>query len=150
MRRRGILVAAISATALFAIIVVLWTIRTRDAFDTQPVTVTTPAETAGTTMNVAAALPGPGELLINALPWGSVTSVRDAAGVERLTGGPADTPLVLSLPAGEYKVRVTNPNSNTSVELDATVKAGATSRYEAELDRIDAESYVDGIGLGRQ
>ena len=32
----------------------------------------------------------------------------------------------------------------------STVKAGVTSRYEAELDRVDAEKYVDGIGLGQQ
>jgi eukaryotic-like serine/threonine-protein kinase len=89
-----------------------------------------------------------GQLLINALPWGEVTSVLDASGVERLTGT-AETPLVLSLPPGDYKVRLTNPNSNRSVVLDATVKSAALSRCEAELDPIDAAAYVDQIGIGR-
>ena len=55
----------------------------------------------------------------------------------------------MSLPAGSYKVRLANPNSNRSVELDAVVKANALARCEAELDRIDAGSYVERIGIGR-
>jgi serine/threonine-protein kinase len=108
----------------------------------------------GTSMTVSAA-PVPavasvetGQLLINALPWGSVTSVTDAAGTERLSSA-SETPLMLSLPPGSYKVRLSNPNSNRSVVLDATVTANALSRCEAELDRVDAASYVDRIGIGR-
>jgi serine/threonine protein kinase len=89
-----------------------------------------------------------GQLLINALPWGEVTSILDAAGVERLSGT-AETPLVLSLPPGDYKVRLTNPNSKRSVVLDASVQSGALSRCEAELDPIDAAAYIDQIGIGR-
>jgi serine/threonine protein kinase len=86
-----------------------------------------------------------GQLLINALPWGAVTSVTDAAGTERLSAA-AETPLMLSLPAGSYKVRLSNPNSQRAVVLDATVTANMLSRCEAELDRVDAAKYVDGIG----
>jgi hypothetical protein len=87
-----------------------------------------------------------GQLLINAFPWGEVTSVKDAAGVEQLSGGRAETPLLLSLAAGDYQVALMNPNSNRSVVLGATVKANALSRCETELDRIDAGRYVEGIG----
>ena len=90
-----------------------------------------------------------GQLVINALPWGDVTSVVDGAGVEHLQSGAAETPLVLSLPPGAYKVTLTNPNSNRAVVRDATVIANAVARCEAELDRIDAAAYVDDIGLGR-
>jgi hypothetical protein len=42
-----------------------------------------------------------GQLLINALPWGEVTSVKNGDGAEQLTSA-VTTPVVLSLPAGEY------------------------------------------------
>jgi hypothetical protein len=86
-----------------------------------------------------------GQLLINALPWGAVTSVTDAAGTERLSA-PAETPLMLSLPPGSYKVHLSNPNSRRAVVLDATVTANMLSRCEVELDRVDAATYIEGIG----
>ncbi|HUP61273.1 MAG TPA: serine/threonine-protein kinase [Thermoanaerobaculia bacterium] len=102
---------------------------------------------AGTTLTVADAIVERGRLSINALPWGEVVSVTNAEGVEQLTAS-AETPLVLSLPVGAYKVRLTNPNSNRSVTLDANVTAGSWSRIETELDRVDAAAYVEGLGIG--
>jgi len=112
---------------------------------------------AGSTLTVAAPVKVPvsvpaaadGQLLINALPWGRVTSVVDGSGSEHLTRGDSETPLLLSLPAGAYKVRLTNPNSSQSVELQATVRPGAMSRAEAELDRVEAGEYVDRAGIGQ-
>ena len=57
--------------------------------------------------------------------------------------------ICMSLPAGAYRVRLTNPNSNRSVVLDATVVANALSRCETQIDSIDASRYVDALGLGR-
>ncbi len=88
----------------------------------------------------------PGQLLINAFPWGRVTSVKNAAGEEQLTAGASDTPLLLPLPPGRYKVQLMNPHSSRSVELDATVTSATLTRAETELDRIDAAAYVEGIG----
>jgi len=104
--------------------------------------------TTGTTVTVEAAPIEKGQILINALPWGEVESIVSSAGVEQLSAS-AETPLVLSLPAGEYKVRLTNPNSKRSVTVDATVKPNTLSRYATELDRVDAGAYVAGLGLGR-
>jgi serine/threonine-protein kinase len=87
-----------------------------------------------------------GQLLINALPWGQVTSVKSGDGAEQLAGR-SDTPVVLTLPAGDYKVELVNPNSQRSVVLDAKVTANATTRCEAVLDRVDADAYVKGLGL---
>jgi serine/threonine-protein kinase len=109
---------------------------------------TVPTKTTGTTVTVDAAPIEKGQILINALPWGEVESIVSSAGVEQLSAS-AETPLVLSLPAGEYKVRLTNPNSRRSVTLDATVKANTLSRYATELDRVDPDAYVAGLGLGR-
>jgi len=107
------------------------------------------APVASTTVDVPPPVTETGRLLINAFPWGQVTSVRNASGEERLTGGSTETPLLLSLPAGEYQVHVTNPNSTRTVVLDATVSANALSRVETEIDRIDANGYLDGVGIGK-
>jgi serine/threonine-protein kinase len=98
-----------------------------------------------TAVPVIAPVTEAGQLLINALPWGAVTSVTDAAGTERLSAA-GETPLMLSLPPGSYKVRLSNPNSQRAVVLDATVTANMLSRCEAQLDRVDAAKYVEGIG----
>jgi hypothetical protein len=123
------------------------------ADDPQTTTTTAPPIASGTTVTVEPATTvvtpiDSGRLLINAFPWGEVTSVLDASGEEQLIAT-TETPLMMSLPAGAYRVRLTNPNSNRSVVLDATVVANALSRCETQLDSIDASRYVDGLGLGR-
>jgi serine/threonine protein kinase len=149
-RRSFALAGVIVALLLFAGIgVLLWPrqpLPLKPPPRPQPVPVAT--NTTGTTVTVEATPIENGELLINALPWGEVESVVNAAGAEQLSAS-AETPLVLSLPAGEYKVRLTNPNSKRSVTLDATVKPNALSRYSTELDRVDAGAYVAGLGLAR-
>lgn len=147
--RRWPMIAAVVAVVLLAGVVAI-RMQLKNVVIVAPPAVTTVSNTvAATSIDVPATPVVLGQLLINALPWGEVTSVVDANGVEHLRDGRAETPLLLSLPPGAYKVALTNPNSNRSVVRDATVTANATSRCEAELDRIDAAGYVDGIGLGR-
>jgi serine/threonine-protein kinase len=152
-------IAAVIALLLLIGIAVVWLkskstatvpIATATATNTLPNTIsaaTTTVDVPAAPVTVPAAAPG--QLLINAFPWGQVTSVTNAAGEEQLTTGTADTPLVLSLPPGNYKVRLTNPNSNRSIALDATVTSATLTRAETELDRVDAAAYVDRIGMGR-
>jgi tRNA A-37 threonylcarbamoyl transferase component Bud32 len=135
--RRGLAVAAIAAVLLIVAVAALWLVRSPAK---EPVA-------APSTPTIAVQAPiEKGQLLINALPWGEVTSVKNRAGAEQLAAS-ADTPVVLSLPAGEYKVQLANPSSKRSVVLDATVRANATTRCETELDRVDADAYVEGLGL---
>jgi serine/threonine-protein kinase len=140
------LIVIVVALLLFAGIgILLWPKQPTSAPPTpQPVATLT----TGTTVTVQAPPIENGQILINALPWGEVESIVNSAGVEQLSAS-AETPLVLSLPAGEYKVRLTNPNSKRSVTLDATVKPNALSRYSTELDRIDPDAYVAGLGLSQ-
>ena len=141
-RRPWLAIAAVASVLLVAAIVaLLFTGTTQPVVVPQPTTTTTTTGPSATTIAVEE-----GDLVINALPWGEVTSVKNGDGKEQLTGS-AVTPIVLSLPAGDYKVQLTNPNSKRSVVLDAKVTANATTRCEAELDRVDADAYVKGLGL---
>ena len=144
--RKWMGIAAVVALLVLVGAAALW-LRSGDA---KPVPAPEPvasdtATTSGTVVDVPAVASG--MLIVNAFPWGQVTSVRDSSGTERLTAT-AETPYAISLPAGAYKVALTNPNSKKSVVLDATVTANATSRCEAELDQVDAAQYVDRIGIG--
>jgi len=102
----------------------------------------------GSSVTVAAPVVLPGQLVINAFPWAQVTSVVNAEGVEQLSGA-GETPLMLSLSPGTYKVSLSNPYSKKSVVLDANVATGETSRLQAELDRVDAQDYIDRLGIGQ-
>lgn len=145
--RRWTVVAAIVAV-LFLAGAVIFLLRPKAAIVSPPVAATS-STAAGATMTVEAPVAASGQLVINALPWGNVTSVVDDAGIERLEGAPAETPLLLLLPPGHYKVHLTNPGSKRSVVLDANVMANGTAQVQAELDRIDAAAYVDRLGIGR-
>ncbi|HEX6097817.1 MAG TPA: serine/threonine-protein kinase [Thermoanaerobaculia bacterium] len=142
--RRWLGIAAVAALLLIGALVALLLTRRGPEPVVRQQTVPSAA-----TVTVEAPVPAAvekGRLVINALPWGEVTSVKNREGTEQLAARAA-TPLVLELPAGEYQVQLTNPNSQRSVVLDATVTANAVSRCEAELDRVDADAYVKGIGL---
>jgi serine/threonine-protein kinase len=93
-----------------------------------------------------AALADSGTLVIDALPWGQVAEVVDAAGMRRALGGAPDTPLALELPPGEYTVRVRNPAFADTLSLTATVKPGGTERKLVEFRRVDAAEYFRKTG----
>ncbi len=126
--RRWPAIAAVTVLLVAAAAVALW-MKSRDAI-VPAVDTTSIAKNDAATGTVVTVRPVTerGQLVINALPWGDVTSVVDGAGVEHLQGGAAETPLVLSLPPGAYKVTLTNPNSNRSVVRYATVIANAVAR----------------------
>jgi hypothetical protein len=93
-----------------------------------------------------AALADNGTLVIDALPWGQVAEVVDAAGLRRALDGAPDTPLALELPPGEYTVRVRNPAFAGTLSLTATVKPGGTERKLVEFRRVDAAEYFRKTG----
>jgi hypothetical protein len=56
-----------------------------------------------------AAVPPAGTLVIDALPWGTVSAIETQNGERLPLPSPASTPLVISLPGGTYQVTVTGP-----------------------------------------
>ena len=88
-----------------------------------------------------------GELVINALPWGTVDQVLDAS--RKPVGLPDDrtTPLRLTLPAGSYYVTLRHPRSNKTVSAFARVSAGKRSETSASFPTLSAEEYLKNAGL---
>jgi hypothetical protein len=55
------------------------------------------------------AIPQSGVLVIDAVPWATITSIQSEDGEQQPLPSPASTPLTLTLPAGNYQVDVTGP-----------------------------------------
>ena len=131
--RLKLIIAAVAVVIVLIGIIVVIKARKGSAVTTTPVTETT-----------STAPPVPGTLVINALPWGEVQSIKDATGAEHLDASakPAYTPFTVSLPPGKYSVELANPNSHQTNSCSATVAANASVRCEVPLDSIDVDTYI--------
>jgi len=101
-------------------------------------------EPSGRTAAGAAAAQG--LLVVHAVPWAEVVSVTDAAGTAQPVPARASTPLALPLPAGTYTVAVRGPESGAVTTMTVQVRAGETARCLAEVERVDTEAFLAGMG----
>jgi tetratricopeptide (TPR) repeat protein len=83
-----------------------------------------------------------GELVINALPWGNVEEVLNAAREPVALPKDRSTPLHLNLPAGSYYVTVRHPEVGKSVSVFARVKARDRSQAVASFPTLTADAYL--------
>lgn len=90
--------------------------------------------------------PGMGTLRIDAAPWGEVVEVVDGAGVKQVLGKGRHTPMMLSLPAGDYTISVRNPAHGRTEKLSARVEAAGVVPVRAVFQRIEAEAYFEATG----
>jgi hypothetical protein len=69
--------------------------------------------------------PQTGSVTIDAVPWGTVTSIESASGAAQPLPADAATPLVLTLPAGDYRVTLAGPSLESQTQQVAIrVEAG--------------------------
>jgi hypothetical protein len=101
----------------------------------EPTPAPTPAVAAGT-----------GTLIVDALPWGEVLEVADAKGVAQALPENRFTPVALSLPPGEYRLRVRPPKGEPR-SLTVTVRASGAETELVEFGRVDAAAYLRKSGL---
>jgi eukaryotic-like serine/threonine-protein kinase len=102
------------------------------------------ASSGGTT--VAA---GEGMLVVHAVPWATVVSITDASGAARPLPAEAVTPLALEVPAGKYSITLRSPSSGATTVLKTEVRAGETTRALAEVERVDAVTFLSRMGVAR-
>ncbi len=88
-----------------------------------------------------------GELVVNALPWGIVDRVLDAARKPMDLPEERTTPLILTLPAGSYYVTLRHPQSGKTVSAFARVSAGKSSQTSGSFPTLSAEEYLKHAGL---
>jgi hypothetical protein len=86
-----------------------------------------------------------GRLVIDAVPWASITSIQTEDGETVALPGPASTPLAISLPAGTYQVAVTGPPPESQAQ-NVTVRVDPGASTVTPLIRfrtLTAEEYFE-------
>ena len=84
-----------------------------------------------------------GSLILNVVPWANVESITriDAVGAI-LIEQDLTTPCVVSMPPGQYRVRVSNPYFQGSLEFEVNITAGEASVIHKKLPTFDLEQAL--------
>ncbi len=86
-----------------------------------------------------------GLLVLTALPWAQLTAVEGAGGSRDLPDEPF-TPLILSLPPGEYTLTLVHPSAAQPRQIEVQIGAGATTREMVDFAEVDTEEYFRRLG----
>ena len=87
--------------------------------------------------------PMAGSLILNIVPWASVDSITRVDTAEALLiEQDLTTPCVVPMPPGRYRVRVSNPYFQGSLEFEVSITAGKTSVIHKILPTFDLEQAL--------
>lgn len=147
-RQRLVAIGGVAA-AVIVVLVIGWLVISKkpdvaDAARPSPAVTATNAGATSTASTPPVVQPGFGLLAIDSLPWANVTSVRDDAGKEWITGANL-TPLALAVPPGRYTVSFARPDGRTTVAT-ADVAAMQTANCVGEFSPIDPIDYFEDAG----
>lgn len=93
------------------------------------------------------ALPAPGTLIIDAVPWAEVLAIEDETGHSHLKKlRSVFTPLAVSLPASSYTVRLANGGLAKDQWVEAEVRPQQASKCGANFGSIPIESLFHEMG----
>jgi len=91
------------------------------------------------------AVPPPGTLVIDAVPWGTIESIKRETGAAVTLPSAASTPLSIDLPAGTYTVAVVGPPPD-SMRQTFTIRVGPNAANVAPLARFNVITPEDYFG----
>jgi hypothetical protein len=108
-------------------------------------------------------VPPSGTVLIDAVPWGTVTAVRSADGREHVLPPDALTPVLITLPTGSYDITVAGPGpglESQHVRVDVAADGSASApvvrfatitveNYFEQYLKAPAEAARDAVGGGK-
>jgi hypothetical protein len=99
--------------------------------------------------NTAPAAPsGPtGTLIIDAVPWGTVTDVVNSRGSQIALSDQRSTPLALSLPDDVYTITIKDPSSTVTRNLKVKVVQSRQTTVTTTFRKVDAREYFREAGL---
>jgi serine/threonine protein kinase len=94
---------------------------------------------------IPAAIPQTGVLVIEAVPWATITAIESEGGEQQPLPSPASTPALLTLPAGTYQVLVTGPPPESEAQrITVTVAANAgTVAPTIRFRTVTPEEYFE-------
>ena len=92
-------------------------------------------------------VPGEGQIIVDAVPWGEVTEiVRDDGSAVSLPEE-SFTPLSLQIPAGTYTLTVRQPETNDTATQTLEITAGETATAWMELQPRDVDQLLERLGV---
>jgi len=87
--------------------------------------------------------PMAGSLILNIVPWANVDSITRIDTVEAiLIEQDLTTPCVVPMPPGKYRVQVSNPYFQGSLEFEVSITAGEPSVIHKKLPTFDVEQAL--------
>ena len=99
------------------------------------------------TEDVEAADLSPGSLALDAVPWGEIVSLQNPAAEESPPISPSRfTPVILSLPPGEYTISLRYPPTGQVEERVIRVDSDARVDERIIFENLDAKAYFQRIG----
>lgn len=93
-----------------------------------------------------AANPSTGVLVVHAVPWARVLTLKDEQGKSLPLPSDAVTPLYLPLPPGSYSLELSDPENGKTVAATVQVRPGLTTRSVIPLREIPAEEFLKELG----
>ncbi|MFQ5930178.1 MAG: protein kinase [Acidobacteriota bacterium] len=91
-----------------------------------------------------------GSLILNVAPWANVESIRRLNSVYAISiDQDLSTPCVVPMPGGRYRVRVSNPHFNETLEFEVTIVPGQPSVVHKKLPAFDLEEELSSA-IGNQ
>ena len=94
----------------------------------------------------APAAVAPGTLVLTAIPWGQVTSIRDGGGQAHTLPADVYTPLMLSLPPGEYVIELRNEKSRQPATLTVRIESGREISELATFTEVSVDEFFASLG----
>ncbi len=124
--RRRLLYAGAAAAVLLAAAVVAWTLMPSAA-------------------PPAPSVPVVGTVVLDIAPWATIDSIRSIADGKPAQSDCHETPCLLSLPAGGYHVRASNPNFPGTLEFDVKIEPGGVREDHRTIPGFRPEEEVSKI-----
>jgi hypothetical protein len=84
--------------------------------------------------------------VLNAFPWGTVESILDANRQPVALPANTTTPVVLTLPAGNYVVTFRHPSVGKAAQVIARVEAKKRASANATFPTLTAQDYFTRAG----
>jgi serine/threonine protein kinase len=89
---------------------------------------------------------GLGSVVIDAAPWAEVVEITSADGQKQALPEKAYTPLVMSLPAGEYRVSLRSPGRGAKTVVVKVDAAGIAPVPRQVFESVDPQAYFQATG----
>lgn len=85
-----------------------------------------------------------GYLAVGALPWGRIAQVVDVDSSKPVAGvKDLETPHLLELPPGRYRVTISHKDFGTQQSPVVTVAAGATASVQVRFSKFDVDRMLE-------